>query len=60
MFLKVLGSPETLFQKGFWWGAGVKPLPDKPKFEISFPFSPNRRHEMFFTKNSLGVLIFFK
>jgi hypothetical protein len=33
MFFKVLGSPETLFQKGFWWGAGVKPLPDKSKFE---------------------------
>jgi hypothetical protein len=31
--LKVLGSPETLFQKGFWWGAGATPLPDKPKFE---------------------------
>jgi hypothetical protein len=34
-FLKVLGSPETLFQKGFWWGAGATPLPCKPKFENS-------------------------
>jgi hypothetical protein len=32
-FLKVLGSPETLFQKGFWWGPGAKPLADKPQFE---------------------------
>jgi hypothetical protein len=31
-FLKVLGSPETLLQKGFWWGAGATPLPCKPKF----------------------------
>ena len=32
MFLKVLGSPETLFQKGFWWGPGAKPLADKLQF----------------------------
>ena len=26
VFLKVLGSPETLFQKGFWWGSrGLAP-----------------------------------
>ncbi len=34
MFFKVLGSPETLFQKGFWWGPGAKPLADKLQFEI--------------------------
>jgi len=37
MFFKVLGSPETLFQKGFWWGAGATPLrtrlPYKSKFD---------------------------
>jgi hypothetical protein len=29
---KVFRSPEPFLQKGFWWGAGVKPLRDKPQF----------------------------
>jgi hypothetical protein len=32
--LKVFGVPRTFFQKGSWWGAGVKPLPDKPQFDV--------------------------
>ena len=31
---KVFEIPKNFFQKVLWWGAGVKPLPDKPKFEI--------------------------
>ena len=34
MFLKVFEIPKNFFKKVLWWGAGVKPLPDKPKFEI--------------------------
>jgi hypothetical protein len=32
IYLRFLGIPKDLLQKVLWWGAGVKPLPDKPKF----------------------------
>ena len=35
LFQKFLGV-QNPFVKGFWWGAGVKPLPDKPKFETEY------------------------
>jgi hypothetical protein len=35
MFLKVLEVPRNFFQEVSWWGAGVKPLPDKPQFDAT-------------------------
>jgi hypothetical protein len=35
--LKVFEIPKNFFQKVLWWGAGVKPLPCKPKFEKGDP-----------------------
>ena len=43
MFFKVFGSPEPFLQKGFWWGAGVKPLLDKSKFENHFALGGDGR-----------------
>ena len=31
-FIKVFEIPKNFLQKVLWWGAGVKPLPYKPKF----------------------------
>jgi hypothetical protein len=42
--LKVLGSPETLFQKGFWWGPGATPLADKLQFTNPHCHFPQKSH----------------
>jgi hypothetical protein len=44
MFLKVLEVPRNFFQEVSWWGAGVKPLPDKSKFKDPWGLKSPRPH----------------